>query len=143
MIAMPGDIYIVKNEYQPGVIMKKTRPMIVLSNAQFNEHAKMLHVAPITTTPKDAFWAPYKVNVPLDGATRAIMVDQTRLVNASDLLEFRGRASNDVLHKCRNKLAMLYNIKMSNRGGVSTLEKQKAKRQMILDEKKLYEEVEV
>ena len=99
-----GDIWLVNLDPTVGSKIKKSRPCVVLSPAELNEHLHTVMVAPMTSK---GFAAPFRVPVTHAGTKGLIVLDQLRTVGKVRLVKRLGALSHKTL---TNTLATLQEI---------------------------------
>lgn len=73
-----GDIWLVNLDPTVGSEIKKSRPCVVVSPAELNDHLKTVMVAPMTSK---GFAAPFRVPLTHAGTKGLIVLDQLRTVD--------------------------------------------------------------
>lgn len=89
-----GDIWIVNLDPTVGREIKKSRPCVVVSPAELNDHLKTVIVAPMTSK---GFAAPFRVPVTHAGTKGLILLDQVRTVDKVRLAKRLGAVSAKTL----------------------------------------------
>lgn len=91
MVARRFDVYLVALDPTIGSEIKKTRPCLVISPDEMNEHIATLIVAPMTTKGR-----PYPTRIPcrFQGKLGQIVLDQIRTVDRARLVRRLGRISS-------------------------------------------------
>jgi len=89
-----GEIWLVNLDPTVGSEIKKSRPCVVVSPAELNDHLKTVIVAPMT--PK-GFAAPFRVPVTHAGTKGLILLDQVRTVDKVRLAKRQGAVSKKTL----------------------------------------------
>ena len=82
-----GDIWIVNLDPTIGSEIKKSRPCVVVSPPELNEHLRTVMVAPMTSK---GFAAPFRVPVTHAGRRGLIVLDQLRTVDKIRLVKKLG-----------------------------------------------------
>jgi mRNA interferase MazF len=75
---------IVKLDPTVGSEMTKTRPCVILSPDDLNDHLSTVIIAPLTSTLKDV---PYRVEVQDDGQVSSVALDQIRVIDKSRIID--------------------------------------------------------
>lgn len=93
MVARPpqrDEVWLVSLDPTQGVETKKTRPCLVLSPDEMNQHLRTVVVAPMTTVVR-----PYPTRVPIrfQGKQGQVALDQLRAVDRQRLMRKLGRAA--------------------------------------------------
>jgi mRNA interferase MazF len=91
-----GDVWLVALDPTIGVEIQKTRPCVVISPAELNDHLRTVIVAPMTTGNRPAA---FRVPVTFQGKTGLILVDQVRSVDKQRLVQRKGALTNETLRK--------------------------------------------
>lgn len=81
------DVFLVSLDPSQGSEIKKTRPCVVISPDEMNQHIKTLIVAPITSKVRSY---PTRVLVTFDGKEGNIILDQIRTIDKSRLIKKLG-----------------------------------------------------
>ena len=98
-----GAVYWVELDPTRGAEMAKTRPCLVLSASEINQHRKTVVVIPLTTTPTPAA-PPLLINVPSAGASSKARIEHIRAVDKSRLQRKIGTLSAQDLQAVENAL---------------------------------------
>ena len=85
-----GDIWLVNLDPTVGSELKKSRPCVVVSPAELNDHLRTVIVAPMTSK---GFAAPFRVPVTHAGKKGLVLVDQLRTVDKVRLVKRLGGLS--------------------------------------------------
>ena len=85
-----GDIWLVNLDPTVGSEIKKSRPCVVVSPAELNDHLRTVIVAPMTSK---GFVAPFRVPVTHAGKKGLVLVDQLRTVDKVRLVKRLGGLS--------------------------------------------------
>jgi mRNA interferase MazF len=99
-----GDIWLVNLDPTVGSEIKKSRPCVVVSPAELNDHLRTVIVAPMT--PK-GFAAPFRVPVIHAGTHGLIVLDRLQAVDKARLVKRLGAVSAKTL---RATLATLQEV---------------------------------
>jgi len=81
------DVFLVSLDPSQGSEIKKTRPCVVISPDEMNQHIKTLIVAPMTSKVRSY---PTRVLVTFDGKEGNIVLDQIRTIDKSRLIKKLG-----------------------------------------------------
>lgn len=81
------DVFLVSLDPSQGSEIKKTRPCVVISPDEMNQHIKTLIVAPMTSKVRSY---PTRVLVMFDGREGNIVLDQIRTIDKSRLIKKLG-----------------------------------------------------
>jgi mRNA interferase MazF len=107
-----GDVFRVNFDPTVGAEAKKTRPAVVVSNNINNEHSPIISIAPITSNVSRVYSfeveiTPGTANLP---SRSKIMVNQTRAVDKSRLVQYVGHLPDAVLQRVKVALRLHYDI---------------------------------
>jgi len=99
------DVYWVRLDPTEGHEMRKTRPCVVISPDELNQHLATVLVAPLTTTMRD-----YPTRVPVRVASKAgqAALDQIRVVDKTRLGRKMGRLDSKSSGRILSVLAELF-----------------------------------
>ena len=89
-----GDIWLVNLDPTIGSEVKKSRPCVIVSPAELNNHLRTVMVAPMTSK---GFAAPFRVPVTHAGVKGLIVLDQLRTVDKVRLSKKLGSVSAKTL----------------------------------------------
>ena len=89
-----GEIWLVALDPTVGSEIKKSRPCVIVSPPEFNEHLRTVIVAPMTS--KD-FLAPFRVPVTHAAKQGLIVLDQLRTIDKVRLVERVGGVNTKTL----------------------------------------------
>ncbi|WP_419922298.1 type II toxin-antitoxin system PemK/MazF family toxin [Candidatus Poriferisodalis sp.] len=88
MTPRPGDVYLCSLDPTVGSEIRKTRPAVVISPDELNEHWASCLVAPMTTGSRRY---PFRVACRFDGVSGHVVLDQMRAVDNTRLVRNLGR----------------------------------------------------
>jgi mRNA interferase MazF len=83
-----GEVYLVSLNPTQGSEIRKTRPCVVVSPDELNDHLRTFIVAPMTTR-EHAY--PFRVACRFQGRSGFVVLDQTRTVDRERLVRRLGR----------------------------------------------------
>ena len=86
-----GDVHLVRLDPTLGSGIRKTRPCLVVSPDELNQHLRTVIVAPMTTGGKDY---PWRVACRFQKRTGFVALDQLRTVDSERLVKRLGRVSS-------------------------------------------------
>lgn len=89
-----GDIWLVNLDPTVGSEIKKSRPCVLVSPPELNEHLRTVIVAPMTSK---GFAAPFRVPLTHGGKKGLIVLDQIRTVDKARLVKKLGAVSAKTL----------------------------------------------
>ena len=85
--------------------MRKTRPVVVLSPDEMNDHLRTVLVAPLTSA---GFDAPFRVRCRFADVSGQIALDHIRSLSKTRLLRYLGRLQPEVCDKLLQCLRELF-----------------------------------
>jgi mRNA interferase MazF len=89
-----GDIWLVNLDPTIGSAIRKSRPCVVVSPPELNQHLRTVIVAPMTSK---GFAAPFRVPITHGGTRGLIVLDQIRTVDKVRLVKRLGAVSAKTL----------------------------------------------
>jgi len=89
-----GEIWLVSLDPTVGSEIKKSRPCVIVSPPELNEHLRTVIVAPMTSK---GFVAPFRVPITHAGTKGLIVLDQIRTVDKLRLIKRLGTVSAKAL----------------------------------------------
>lgn len=89
-----GDIWLVNLDPTVGSEIQKSRPCVVISPDELNDHLRTVIIAPMTSK---GFAAPFRVEVVHAGTTGLVLLDQLRSVDKTRLVKKQGAVANTTL----------------------------------------------
>jgi mRNA interferase MazF len=94
-VAARGEVYLIQLDPTRGSEIRKTRPCLIVSPDELNDHLRTVIVAPMTTGGQ-AY--PWRVQCRFQGRTGFVAMDQLRTVDVERLVRRLGRlAPNSVI----------------------------------------------
>ncbi len=100
-----GEIWLVNLDPTLGSEIKKTRPCVIVSPPELNQHLRTVMVAPMTSK---GFAAPFRVPVTHAGTKGLIVLDQLRSVDKQRLVKKSGQVSAKTLGTVLKTLQELF-----------------------------------
>lgn len=100
-----GDIWLVNLDPTVGSEIQKSRPCVVVSPAELNDHLRTVIVAPMTSK---GFAAPFRVPVTHAGQKGLIVLDQLRTMDKVRLAKKLGHLSPKTLAATLDVLQALF-----------------------------------
>ena len=85
--------------------IQKTRPCVVVSPPEINDHLRTVLVAPMTTGSRPA---PFRVQVRFNGKTGLILLEQLRAVDATRLTKRLGVVDDSTLLRSLSILQAMF-----------------------------------
>lgn len=93
-VAARGEVYLVQLDPTRGSEIRKTRPCLVISPDELNQHLRTVIVAPMTTGGQ-AY--PWRVQCRFQGRAGFVAIDQLRTVDTERLVRRLGRLAPNPL----------------------------------------------
>ena len=100
-----GEIWLVNLDPTIGSEIKKTRPCVIVSPQELNQHLRTVMKAPMTSK---GFAAPFRVPVTHAGTKRLIVLDQMRAVDKQRLVKKLGQVSAKTMERVLKTLQELF-----------------------------------
>ena len=100
-----GDVWLVKLDPTVGSEIKKTRPCVVVSPDELNEHLRTAIVAPMTTNGRPY---PWRIQCRFQGKTGYVVLDQLRTIDQERAASRLGRLSADTLDQVLERLQEMF-----------------------------------
>ena len=100
-----GDVLLVKLDPTLGSEIKKTRPCVVVSPDELNEHLRTVIVAPMTTKGRPY---PWRVHCRFQGKTGYVVLDQLRTIDQERAASWLGRLSPETLDQLLERLQEMF-----------------------------------
>lgn len=102
-----GEVWLVNLDPTVGSEIRKSRPCVVISPPELNEHLKTVIVAPMTS---QGFQAPFRISLTFQGTTGLVLLDQLRTIDKSRLIKKLGRLQPKTLTTTLQKLKELFEV---------------------------------
>ena len=93
MVVKRFDVYLVNLDPTLGSEIQKTRPCLIISPDEMNDHIATVIVAPMTTKGRDY---PTRVNCHFEGKEGQIVLDQIRTIDKIRLVKKLGKISASI-----------------------------------------------
>ena len=90
------DVWLVSLDPTQGSEIRKTRPCVIVSPDEANQHLRTVIVAPMTTTERPY---PTRVTVTFQGKRGQVALDQLRAVDRRRLVRKLGKVSSKTAHE--------------------------------------------
>ena len=100
-----GEIWLVNLDPAVGSEIKKSRPCVVVSPAELNDHLRTVIVSPMTSK---GLAAPFRVAVKHGGTEGLILLDQVRTVDKARLVKKLGAVSAKTLSAALSTLQEVF-----------------------------------
>ena len=106
-IVSRGEIWLINLDPTIGSEIKKTRPCVVVSPQELNDHLRTIIVAPMTTKGRPA---DFRVPITHDGKKGLILLDQIRSIDKTRLVKKIGKSNPKTLSASLNVLQEAFAI---------------------------------
>ena len=103
--AQRGHVYLVSLDPTEGSEIQKTRPCVVVSPDELNQHMRTCIVAPMTT---GSYNYPFRVRCQFQGKSGHVVLDQIRTVDRRRLVRELGTLSTQALAKSLRVLTEMF-----------------------------------
>ena len=100
-----GDVYLIALDPTLGRAIKKTRPCVVVSPDELNDHLSTFIVAPLTT---GGFKYPFRIQCRFQKKDGHIVLDQIRTVDRRRLVKRLGRITAPTLERALTALREMF-----------------------------------
>ena len=100
-----GDVFLVNLNPTEGREIRKTRPCVVVSPDELNQHLSTFIVAPMTT---GGYAYPFRIGCRFQKKDGFIVLDQIRTVDRQRLVKRLGRLTPSTLSKALNVLQEMF-----------------------------------
>jgi mRNA interferase MazF len=101
----PGEIWLAQLDPTVGSEIQKTRPCVVISPIELNQHLRTVIVAPMTTGARPAG---FRVPVSFQGKQGLILLDQIRTLDRARLVKRMGALRASTLATVQHKLQAMF-----------------------------------
>ncbi len=98
MVINQYDIFLVNLDPTIGSEIRKTRPCIIISPAEMNEHLRTVQIAPMTSTTRTY---PWRVSITFQGKKGMVAIDQIRTIDKRRLIKQLGKTTVNVPKKIK------------------------------------------
>jgi mRNA interferase MazF len=105
MVVKRFEVYLINLDPTIGSEIQKTRPCLVISPDEMNNHIATVIIAPMTTKGREY---PTRVNCQFEGKSGQIVLDQIRTVDKSRLVKKLGKISADTQGEVLAVLAEMF-----------------------------------
>ena len=103
--ASRGEVYLIRLDPTQGSEIRKTRPCLIVSPNELNEHLRTVMVAPMTTGGQ-AY--PWRVQCRFQGRNGFVVTDQLRTVDVERLARRLGRLAPNSVSRVLNVLQEMF-----------------------------------
>jgi mRNA interferase MazF len=100
-----GEVWLVNLDPTVGSEIRKSRPCIIISPQELNEHLKTVIVAPMTS---QGFAAPFRIGLRFQHKDGLILLDQIRTLDKSRLIRRMGKLSTETLKQTLQTLREVF-----------------------------------
>ena len=104
-VAARGEVYLIRLDPTQGSEIRKTRPCLIVSPNELNEHLRTVMVAPMTTAGQ-AY--PWRVQCRFQGRNGFVATDQLRTVDVERLARRLGRLAPNSVSRVLNVLQEMF-----------------------------------
>ena len=105
MVANRFDVFLISLDPTRGSEIRKTRPCLIISPNEMNQHIRTVIVAPMTTRGRPY---PSRVSCTFQGKRGQVVLDQIRTVDKARLVRRLGTVSAGVQHKVLDALQEMF-----------------------------------
>jgi mRNA interferase MazF len=105
MVTNRFDVFLISLDPTRGSEIRKTRPCLVISPDEMNDHIRTVIVAPMTTKGKQY---PSRVSCTFQGKSGQVVLDQIRTVDKTRLVRKLGTISSSVQSKVLDALQEMF-----------------------------------
>jgi len=102
-----GDVLLVALDPTRGSEIRKTRPCVVVSPDELNDHLSTFVVAPMTTGSRSY---PFRVGCRFQGKSGQIVLDQIRTIDADRIVTVLGKLPAAVLRRALSVLQAMFSL---------------------------------
>ncbi len=102
-----GDVWLVCLDPTQGSEIRKTRPCVVISPPELNQHLKTVIMAPMTS---QGFTAPFRVPIRFQGKDGLVLLDQIRTVDKVRLVKRLGAVPSTTLQQVLLVMQDLFSV---------------------------------
>jgi mRNA interferase MazF len=102
-----GEVWLAALDPTVGSEIQKTRPCLIISPDEINDHLRTAIVAPMTTGSRPA---PFRVNVRFKGKDGLIVLDQIRTLDKTRLVKRMGRVDRGTLSAVLGVLGEMFGV---------------------------------
>jgi mRNA interferase MazF len=102
-----GEVWLAALDPTVGSEIQKTRPCLIISPDEINDHLRTAIVAPMTTGSRPV---PFRVNVRFKGKDGLIVLDQIRTLDKARLVKRLGRVDRGTLSAVLGVLGEMFGV---------------------------------
>ena len=100
-----GEVWLVNLDPTVGREIRKTRPCVIVSPSEINDHLSLVLAAPLTSGSRPA---PFRVATTFDGKPGLMLLEQVRAVDRARLVKRVGRLEPAILSAALDVLRALF-----------------------------------
>jgi mRNA interferase MazF len=100
-----GDVWLVALDPTIGSEIQKTRPCVIVSPPEINDHLRVVLVAPLTSGSRSA---PFRVATEVNGQSGLMLLEQIRAVDSDRLVKHQGHLDRLTLNAALAVLRALF-----------------------------------
>lgn len=100
-----GDVWLINLDPTMGSEIRKSRPCVVVSPPELNDHLKTVIVAPMTSS---GFATPFRVALTFQSKSGFVLLDQIRTIDKSRLVKKLGRIQPKTLNAILKNLQEIF-----------------------------------
>ena len=100
-----GEIWLVSLDPTIGSEIQKTRPCVVISPPEINDHLRVILVAPLTSGSRPA---PFRVSTEVDNQPGLMLLEQIRAVDTNRMIKRKGQLDRQTLNAALAVLRALF-----------------------------------
>ncbi len=100
-----GEVFLVSLDPSRGKEIRKTRPCVVISPDELNDHLRTFLIAPMTTGGHEY---PFRIRCRFQGRDGYVVLDQLRTVDRARLVRRQGKLHRATLGKCLKALREMF-----------------------------------
>jgi len=105
MVSRQYDVFLVSLDPTRGSEIRKTRPCVVVSPDEMNDHLRTVIVAPMTTAQRPY---PSRVSTRFAGRDAQVVLDQIRTIDKSRLVRRLGRLTDEACRETADGLVAMF-----------------------------------
>lgn len=102
-----GEIWLINLDPTVGSEIRKTRPCVVVSPTEMNEHLRTVIVAPMSSK---GFEAPFRPTLTFQGTSGRILLDQIRTVDKARLVKKLGTLTAQTHQRVMSTLQEMFAV---------------------------------
>jgi mRNA interferase MazF len=107
MVAHRFEVYLINLDPTLGSEIKKSRPCLIISPDEMNNHISTIIVAPMTAKGRDY---PTRINCQFEGKSGQIVLDQIRAVDKIRLIKKLGKINDSISEEVLSVLQDMFSL---------------------------------